>query len=104
MAVDPRVIPAVRGIVCPGFADTPVLTHSFLTRGAARHNPKIASVTLANKNARAFWALLAHGGGHQADYRLVNSMAAWTKAFTSRHRLQNRDSTFSTLIAQACLR
>jgi len=28
---------------------------------AARRNPDIAAVALANKNARTVWALLAHG-------------------------------------------
>ena len=40
----------------------------WLARVAARHNPNIATVALANKNARTVWALLAHGRDYQANY------------------------------------
>jgi transposase len=35
---------------------------------AARRNPNIAAVALANKNARIVWALLAHDRDYQAGY------------------------------------
>ncbi len=34
-----------------------------------RSNANVAAVALANKNARIAWALLAHGGTYQANYR-----------------------------------
>ena len=48
----------------------------WLARIAARRNPNVAAVALANKNARTVWALLAHGRDYQADYRSSNSGAA----------------------------
>jgi transposase len=48
----------------------------WLARVAARRNPNIAAVALANKNARTVWALLAHGRDYQAEYRSVNATAA----------------------------
>jgi len=36
-------------------------TEGWLARLAARRNPNIAAVALANKNARIIWALFAHG-------------------------------------------
>lgn len=41
----------------------------WLARLAARRNPNIAAVALANKNARIAWALLAHGREYQSGYR-----------------------------------
>jgi transposase len=40
----------------------------WLARLAARRNPNIAAVALANKNARIVWALLAHGTNYQESY------------------------------------
>jgi transposase len=40
----------------------------WLARLAARRNPNIAAVALANKNARIIWALLAHERDYQAGY------------------------------------
>jgi len=40
----------------------------WLARLAARRNPNIAAVALANKNARTVWALLAHGTNYQEGY------------------------------------
>jgi transposase len=40
----------------------------WLARLAARRNPNVAAVALANKNARIAWALLAHGRTYQATY------------------------------------
>ena len=48
----------------------------WLAHVAARRNPNIAAVALANKNARTVWALLAHGRDYQAGYRSANAMAA----------------------------
>ena len=48
----------------------------WLARVAARRNPNIAAVALANKNARIVWALLAHGRDYQAGYRSAASAAA----------------------------
>ena len=42
---------------------------------AARRNPNIAAVALANKNARTVWALLAHGRNYQVGYRTVSALA-----------------------------
>jgi transposase len=55
---------------CPDRAE------GWLARVAARRNPNIAAVALANKNARTVWALLAHGRSYQAGYRTVNGLAA----------------------------
>ena len=40
----------------------------WLARLAARRNPNIAAVALANKNARTVWALLTHGRDYQSNY------------------------------------
>jgi transposase len=40
----------------------------WLTRIVARRNKNVATVALANKNARIVWALLAHDREFQADY------------------------------------
>jgi transposase len=40
----------------------------WLARLAARRNPNIAAVALANKNARIVWALLVHGRDYQTNY------------------------------------
>jgi transposase len=40
----------------------------WLARLAARRNPNIAAVALANKNARIIWALLAHERDYQAGW------------------------------------
>lgn len=40
----------------------------WLARLAARRNPNVAAVALANKNARIVWALLAHGRNYQPAY------------------------------------
>jgi transposase len=53
----------------------PDLAEGWLARVAARRNPNIAAVALANKNARTVWALLAHGRNYQAGYRSANSGA-----------------------------
>jgi transposase len=54
----------------------PDRANGWLARVAARRNPNIAAVALANKNARTVWALLAHGRDYQAEYRSVNAVAA----------------------------
>jgi transposase len=41
---------------------------SWLTRIVDRRNKNIATVALANKNARIVWALLAHNREYQSDY------------------------------------
>ena len=48
----------------------------WLARLAARRNPNIAAVALANKNARIIWALLAHGRDYQAGYVRATAPAA----------------------------
>jgi transposase len=48
----------------------------WLAQVAARRNPNIAAVALANKNARTVWALLAHNRDYCASFRPVNSMPA----------------------------
>ncbi len=47
----------------------PDQANGWLARVAARRNPNIAAVALANKNARTVWALLAHGRDYRAGYR-----------------------------------
>lgn len=47
----------------------------WLARLAARRNPNIAAVALANKNARIVWALLAHGRDYQANYSKLAAAA-----------------------------
>ena len=54
----------------------PGRAEGWLARVAARRNPNIAAVALANKNARTVWALLAHGRDYQAEHRTVNGLAA----------------------------
>jgi transposase len=54
----------------------PDRAESWLARVAARRNPNIAAVALANKNARTVWALLAHGRDYQSGYHSSNPMAA----------------------------
>ena len=44
---------------------------SWLTRIVDRRNKNIATVALANKNARIVWALLAHKWEYQSDYVAV---------------------------------
>ena len=41
---------------------------TWLDRLLARRNKNVATVALANKNARIVWALLAHGRDYRADY------------------------------------
>jgi len=52
----------------------PDRAEGWLARLAARRNPNIAAVALANKNARTVWALLAHGRDYQDGYRSINSV------------------------------
>ena len=47
----------------------------WLARVAARRNPNIAAVALANKNARIVWAMLAYGRDYNAQYRLTHTIA-----------------------------
>jgi transposase len=54
----------------------PDRTEGWLGRVAARRNPNIAAVALANKNARTVWALLAHGRDYQSNYRSAKPLAA----------------------------
>jgi transposase len=54
----------------------PDRAEGWLARVAARRNPNIAAVALANKNARTVWALLAHGRDYQSDYRSAKPLAA----------------------------
>ena len=44
-------------------------TDGWLTRIVARRNKNVATVALANKNARIVWALLAHDRKFQLDYK-----------------------------------
>jgi transposase len=53
----------------------PDRAEGWLARVAARRNPNIAAVALANKNARIVWALLAHGRDYQVGYRTINALA-----------------------------
>jgi len=46
----------------------PEQADGWLARVAARRNPNVAAVALANKNARIVWALLAHHREYQAGY------------------------------------
>lgn len=46
-------------------------TDTWLKRLLARRNKNVATVALANKNARIVWALLAHGRDYRADYTPV---------------------------------
>ena len=48
----------------------------WLARLAARRNPNVAAVALANKNARIVWALLAHDRDYQAGYVAASEQAA----------------------------
>ena len=41
---------------------------SWLTQILGRRNKNVATVALANKNARIVWALLAHNREYQSDY------------------------------------
>jgi transposase len=41
----------------------------WMRRLAGRRNANIATVALANKNARIAWALLAHGRVYEADHQ-----------------------------------
>jgi transposase len=50
---------------------TPESTNSWLAKLAARRNPNIAVVALANKNARIAWALLAHDRQFDSTYKSV---------------------------------
>jgi len=54
----------------------PSRPEGWLARVAARRNPNIAAVALANKNARIVWALLANGRDYLAGYRSVNTATA----------------------------
>jgi transposase len=54
----------------------PDRAEGWLAQVAARRNPNIAAVALANKHARTVWALLAHGRDYRAGFRSVNSIAA----------------------------
>jgi transposase len=54
----------------------PDQAEGWLARVAARRNPNIAAVALANKNARTVWALLAHGREYRAGYRSAAIAAA----------------------------
>lgn len=50
-------------------------TDTWLKRLLARRNKNVATVALANKNARIVWALLAHGRDYRADYTPVPTTA-----------------------------
>jgi transposase len=52
------------------------LAEGWLARLAARRNPNIAAVALANKNARIVWALLTHGCNYQGGYEQLPISAA----------------------------
>jgi len=54
----------------------PDRAEGWLASVAARRNPNIAAVALANKNARTVWALLAHGRHYQSEYQSTKQMAA----------------------------
>jgi len=49
---------------------------SWLTRIVGRRNKNVATVALANKNARIVWALLAHNREYQSDYVPVVAASA----------------------------
>jgi transposase len=49
-------------------------SNSWLSRLVQRRSPNVATVAMANKNARIVWALLAHGRDYQADNRSTHSM------------------------------
>jgi transposase len=53
----------------------PDRAEGWIARVAARRNPNIAAVALANKNARTVWALLAHDRDYQVGYRAVSALA-----------------------------
>ena len=53
-----------------------VQTEGWLARLAARRNPNIAAVALANKNARIVWALLAHDRDYQPGYAVQPMLTA----------------------------
>ncbi len=44
---------------------------SWVNKMVARRNKNIATVAMANKNARTVWALLAHDREYQVDYQSV---------------------------------
>jgi transposase len=56
--------------------DHPARADGWLARVAARRNPNIAAVALANKNARIVWALLAHGRDYAAGFSSIRPIAA----------------------------
>jgi transposase len=61
----------------PHLKHHPNQAEGWLARVAARRNPNIAVVALANKNVRTVWALLAHGRDYQPGYRAtIIQMAA----------------------------
>ncbi len=51
-------------------------TEGWLSRLAARRNPNIAAVALANKNARIVWALLARNCEYRVGHQQVIATAA----------------------------
>jgi transposase len=53
----------------PGYA------HGWLGRLIDRRHKNVATVALANKNARIVWALLAHDRTYQADYQISGTAA-----------------------------
>lgn len=54
----------------------PERAQGWLAQTAARRNPNIAAVALANKNARIVWALLAHGRDYEEGYCPSRPLAA----------------------------
>lgn len=48
----------------------------WFARVAERRNPNIATVALANKNARIVWALLAYGREYQSEHGSTTTVAA----------------------------
>lgn len=49
----------------------PPQANSWLARLLARRHKNVATVALANKNARIVWALLVHDREFRADYALA---------------------------------
>ncbi len=56
-------------------AERKTQTDTWLTRLLARRNKNVATVALANKNARTVWALLAHGRHYRYDDTRVVAVA-----------------------------
>jgi transposase len=56
-------------------AECKAQTDTWLKRLLERRNKNVATVALANRNARIVWALLAHGRNYRPDYMLTAAEA-----------------------------